>query len=117
MTKFNPEGKRSLTYGECLEPAMKINDRADAKQYLQAYIAYIQGWLDEEPRSDGMPAEQMAKSNLGYYAGYYDTETRLRVEELFECSHPIFGKASTGIPMPEEAFGMGRKIGQKASIG
>jgi hypothetical protein len=34
MTKFNPENKEALTYGECLDPAMKITDEADAKQYF-----------------------------------------------------------------------------------
>jgi len=91
MTKFNPEGKASLTNGECLHPAMKITDADDAAQYLRDYVAFIQGFLDKKPRQDGMTAEQIAKTNLGYFAGYYDDETRERVELLFACKHPIFG--------------------------
>jgi hypothetical protein len=110
MTKFNPDGKTVLTYAECLGPAMKITDEEDAKQYLKDYVVYIQGYLDKEPRNDDNTAEQIAKINLGYYAGYYDDETRLRVERLFQCSHPIFGKAERGTPTAEEAFGAGKRL-------
>lgn len=106
-TKFNPDGKETLTYGECLGPAMQITDEADAQQYLADYVAYIQRALDREPRTDGMTAAQIAATNLGYYAGYYDHETRVRVERLFHCAHPIFGSAAQHKPTTEEAFAAG----------
>ena len=108
MTKFNPNNKDQLTYGECLGPAMRITDKTDAQQYLADYIAFIQRSLDKEPDPKGKTAEQIAKLNLGYYAGYYDSETRIRVEELFECSHPFFGKAKQGVPTPCQAFNLGQ---------
>jgi hypothetical protein len=89
-TIFNPENKDILTYGECLSPAMNITDEEDAKQYLIEYIKYIQIHLDKEPREDDKTAEEIAKINLGYFAGYYDNSTRQRVEKLFCCSHPIY---------------------------
>ena len=107
MTKFNPENKEVLTYGEALYPAMEITDPEDAKQYKEAYIAYIQKFLDAGERDDDMTAEEIVNINLGYFAGYYDTETRIRVEKLFNTKHPIFGKAEEGIPTPEEAFNAG----------
>lgn len=94
MTKFNPDGKPSLTYGECLGPAMEITDQQDADQYLADYVKFIQGSLDREPRDDNKTAEEIAKINLGYYAGYYSNETRERVERLFHCSHPVFGSVA-----------------------
>lgn len=114
MTRFNPEGKETLTFGECLGPAMEITDPEDARQYLVEYVKYTQKFLDKEPRDDDMTAEQICKTNLGYYAGYYSSETRQRVEELFTCSHPIFGSIKNdGQPTPEEAFESGRKSGEK----
>ena len=110
MTKFNPDGKESLTYGECLGPAMKITDQADADQYFADYAAFIQKHLDSSPRQDGKTAEQIAKINLGYFAGYYDQETRVRVERLFCCAHPIFGQARDGAPSVETAFAAGVRI-------
>ena len=114
MTKFNPENKTSMTYGECLGPAKEITDEADAKQYLKDYIAHIQRYLDEEPRKDDLTAAQIAATNLGYYAGYYDNETRERVERLFHCSHPIFGSISkNGPPTAKEAFEAGKRLATK----
>lgn len=108
MTKFNPDNKDSLTYGECLGPAMEITEEANAKQYLTAYAAFIQRSLDKEPRKDNMTALEVAKINLGYYAGYYSNETRERVERLFGCAHPIFSAISEkGAPTPEAAFAAG----------
>lgn len=105
MTKFNPENKEILNYGECLKPAMKIQTEADAVQYKRDYIAYTQKFLDKEPRTDGKTAEDIVNENLGYFAGYYDNETRERVERLFCTKHPIFGSIeSNGIPTAKEAF-------------
>lgn len=115
MTKFNPENKAELTYGECLGPAMEITDEADARQYLAAYAAHIQRYLDKEPRNDSLTAVDVAKVNLGYYAGYYDNETRERVERLFKCAHPVFGSiAKRGAPTAEAAFAAGVALAEKA---
>lgn len=117
MTQFNPENKTELTYDECLGPAMKITDPKDAQQYFKAYIAWIRKAIDRDKPDHGMTAKQVAKSNLGYYTGYYDHETRLRVEKLFMCAHPIFGKASSGKPLtPMEAFEIGKKLGEKHQL-
>lgn len=113
-TNFNPENKENLTYGDILEPAMKITTKKDAKQYLEQYTAYIQKFIDKNPRTDGRTAESIAKENLGYWAGYYDNKTRKRVEKLFKCSHPYFGSIEEkGIPTAKEAFEIGKKLGEK----
>lgn len=110
MTKFNPENKKTLTYEECLGPAMKITDEADAQQYLTDYVEFIRRGLKKSPSRTGMTAEEIARSNLGYYAGYYDADTRARVERLFCCEHPIFGSIEkNGQPSPEVAFLLGKK--------
>ena len=51
---------------------------------------------------------QSSAGTLGYYAGYFDAATRARVERLFQCEHPFFGKiAERGQPTPEDAYDMG----------
>lgn len=115
MTKFNPHNKDVLTYGECLGPAMKITDQSDAEQYLADYVAFIQKALDRNPREDGKTALDIAKINLGYYAGYYDDETRRRVERLFKCDHPVYGAiAENGAPTRSEAYQAVLKLGRRA---
>lgn len=107
MTQFNPHNKKVLTYGECLDPIFKITDKADAMQYKKDYVAFIQ----KAPLKDGMTAEEIANANIGYYAGYGSKEDRKRIEELFKCSHPVFGSIATnGAPTPEQAFEMGVKL-------
>jgi hypothetical protein len=55
-------------------------------------------------------AEEIERSNLGYWAGYYSRETRLRVEELFGCQHPILGKAKDRDWTPDELVYKGMEI-------
>lgn len=115
MTQFNPDNKEVLTYGECLDPAMKIMEQEDADQYMAAYITFIQSWLDKEPSDK--TAEQIAKTNLGYYAGYGSNELRQRVESLFHCSHPVFGSiVNNGTPTAQEAFDAGVRVGTNSKL-
>lgn len=105
MTKFNPENKEILTYGDCLSLAMHITDQADADQYKAEYIKY-----QSQFSNDKYTPEQVVNINLGYYAGYYSNEVRERVERLFKCSHPVFGSVqSNGIPTGKEAFECGKQ--------
>ena len=110
MVKFNPENKESLTYGECLCPAMEITDKAEAQRYLTDYIAFIQTHLDKNPSPEGKTATQIALINIGYFAGYYDSATARRVNELFETTHPIFGNT---YPTPEQALSAGMAAANK----
>ena len=98
--------KKKITYREKYDPAMKIMDQSEADTYFEECVQHtmIFGSSREE-------AESIERQNLGYYAGYYDHETRLRVEKLFSCKHPVFGLAEEGSPTPKEAFEMGEKLG------
>lgn len=81
--------KPVLTFGEQLDPAMKITEQADADQYLSAYVR----WLVEYGAMTEDYAQNVALGNIGYFAGYYSAETAERVLRLFDASHPIFGKS------------------------
>jgi hypothetical protein len=102
MIRFNPENKDTLTYGEALKPAMEIKNKDEARQYLCDYAAFIQKYLDKEPDPKERTAIQIAKINVGYFAGYYDSETNKRIHELFETEHPIFGKIIPTLPRKKE---------------
>jgi hypothetical protein len=109
MTPFNPENKHRLTNQEALGPAMQIKDREDAKQYFEKYVKYLKDANEEEGKE--VDAVGIAKSNLGYWAGYYDPETYARVMDLFDTSHPFFGKKW---PTPQNAFATGIMKGTEA---
>jgi len=104
MTKFNPSNKESLNYGEALDPIFKITDKEDAMQYKKAYILFTRKFVESEAK-----AEEIVNANIGYYAGYGSNKDRSRIEELFECSHPVFGSVKkNGVPTGKEAFECGK---------
>jgi hypothetical protein len=77
-----------MTNGEKYGPAMEIIDQAAADEYFERLVEHLLANSEVRNRAE---AEQIERSNLGYYAGYYSNETRERVERLFRCGHPIFG--------------------------
>lgn len=92
-----------ITIGDKYGPAMEITDQAKADEYFEALVEHTMTYSKSRKE-----AEEIEKSNLGYYAGYCSDETRQRVERLFKCSHPVFGSiAQNGPPTPEQAFNAG----------
>lgn len=87
ITKFNPENKKQLSYGQALDAAMHITNEADAEQYLKDYIAWQEKKLIKFPDARACSAEYICKYNLHHYSSYYaDPQIRTRVEKLFHCS-------------------------------
>lgn len=122
MIRFNKESKNIR---EQLNPAMEITTQEEADLYLEDYIQFLMThdleYLDslhkmcpnesEEYINSALriECERVAKSNLGYFAGYLSNEKRAIVEKLFNCAHPIFGAiVGTGAPTPSEAYECGR---------
>ena len=105
-TKLLPE---NMTIGEKYSPAMEITNAEVAKEYFESLVEHTM-------RLSGLTrleAEQIERTNLGYFAGYYGHEVRLRVERLFSCTHPIFGSVANGAPTLEEAIEAGKRKGAK----
>lgn len=75
MTEKLPE---KITIGEKYNPAMECENQEEANAYLEACIEHslLQGFSREE-------AEQMERSNIRYYAGYFKDEITDRVRSLF----------------------------------
>lgn len=96
--------EREITFGDKYGPAMEITDQDEADAYFELCVEHTMSW--GRTREE---AEQIEKENLGYYAGYCDHETRIRVERLFNCMHPFLGRASISVPTAEEAFKMGQE--------
>ena len=78
-------------------------------QFLNAYATYI---LDEnESVTNYEDALNIAKSNLGYFARYYDRETYERVNKTYGAIHPVF-KTNPFDIAPEEAYRIGLEMGK-----
>ena len=101
---------REITLREKYAPAMNITDQSKADAYFEECVKHSMSF--GKTRAE---AENLERGNLGYYAGYYDAETRERVERLFHCCHPVFGSiAKDGAPTSERAFESGRKMARGA---
>lgn len=84
---------------------MKISDQAEADRFFEELVKHSISF--GKTRAE---AEAVERLNLGYYAGYYDIDTRLRVERLFLCAHPVFGKAANRTPTATEAISSGMAL-------
>jgi transcriptional regulator with XRE-family HTH domain len=84
-------GQQLGSFGDLLDAVCAVESREDAHRFMAAYRA-------ETPH---------AASNVGYLAGYCDSETARRIWDWFECAHPIFG---TRIPTADEAFSAGQRL-------
>jgi hypothetical protein len=91
------------------DPAMAITDPDQAAQYFEELV---QDNLAHST-NNRTQAEAIERANLGYWAGYYSRETRLRVEELFGCEHPVLGKAKDKDWTPEELVEKGMEVARK----
>lgn len=94
-----------ITIGDKYRPAMKLTEQDDADQYFEVLVQHCMRFGRSRDE-----AESMERQNLGYFAGYYDYETMARVNQLFSCSHPVFGSAEQAANMsPKDAFELGRE--------
>lgn len=87
-----------VTIGEKYNPAMVVTTKEEAMAYLEECVLHTLRVNKDLTREDAVRQEL---SNIGYYAGYYNSKTITRVYKLFNTTHPIFGKT---IPTPKEAL-------------
>lgn len=103
---------KEITIRDAYGPAMEIIDQAAADEYLEMLAARVVLHFGAEPEE----AKRIERENLGYFAGYYDNETRLRVEKLFKCEHPVFGSIEKhGSPTINQAIRAGYDAARKAA--
>ncbi len=111
MLKFNPENKpfdQLDALNDCLAPMMEIKDKEEAIKYFHDYSTFL--YAIGPNISNIEEAEKIARKNIGYYTGYFTHEERARVEDLYECEHPIFGSIKEmGVPTPTESMQCGIK--------
>lgn len=84
-------GKELSTIGEVFDIALWLarkEDKSEAKDFFREYVNDI----SEENHCSWDRSVEIAKSNLGYFAGYYGKEVWDIIYKTYQCSHPIFGE-------------------------
>lgn len=102
-----------VSIGQKYGPITEIKTPEQAREYLEACVTHR---LRISPKMNRQEAIEAERDNIGYYAGYFSHEERERIERLFECEHPFFGAAKSGLPSPEQAFNLGKLIGEGKGV-
>lgn len=92
--------------------AMAMTDKAAAMALLEELTDYTLSLRTELTREE---AREIQLKNIGYWTGYTDHETALRVLKLFETEHPIFGDYSK--VTTEKVFRAGQIMGRAMNEG
>ena len=85
-------------------------NKKEAQEFFKQYIQFI---LEDNDKVNTLKeAERIAKSNFGYFAGYYSQEVCDIIYKTYQCSHPIFGDKPFEVD-PEEAYKKGLERGRE----
>ena len=81
------------TTGDIYRPAIAAKTVEEARAHFERDVERLmaRGRAREE-------AQGISRANIAYFAGYFDTETMRRVEELYGAVHPVFGPQRGGAP-------------------
>lgn len=77
-----------MTYGEQFKSALRCETKEDATAWMNREITRYKTLYNIEADE----ARRTILVNLGYMAGYYDSEVARKIDELFGAAHPIFGR-------------------------
>ena len=105
------EGKTLETMGEIFNTALDVAETGDGDRcqaFLTSYVEYIVS----ESNNNVAEAENIAKSNLGYFAGYYNSEVYETINKAYGAVHPVFGCNPFDLS-PEEVYRKGLEAGRK----
>lgn len=110
------KNNETSNFDNYIEKAMRVTTPLQAKTIFKFLVEKLLEhsrlkafpWRENLKNLTHEDAVMITKQRLGYCAGYHGAETRYRVEELFECEHPIMGKISLlGEPTADEAYQCG----------
>ena len=98
------ENKKYETMGEIFSLANSLAKEGAKSKCEDFLIAYATSILDaNESVANYEDALKIAKSNLGYFAGYFNSTTYERVNKIYGAIHPVF-KTNPFDITPEEIY-------------
>ena len=108
---MNYRGKELNTMGEVFNEALRLakTDKDEAQDFFYQYVNHI-SFTNKYSWDKSI---EIAKSNLGYFAGYYNQEVCDIIYKTYQCSHPIFGDKPFNVD-PVEAFNIGYNMAKNS---
>ena len=107
---MNYKGKELDTMGELFDFALKLakeEDKTESQEFFREYVKQI----SIKNNYSLEKSTEIAKLNLGYFAGYYNQDVCDLIYKTYNCSHPIFGNKPFEVS-PEEAYKKGLERGK-----
>ena len=68
------KGEKFTTYSDIIDRALKLKGK-EQELFVRAYLR----------------SGKFARTNIGYFSGYYDLNTMAKIQKIFKTEHPIFG--------------------------
>jgi hypothetical protein len=75
------------SYGEQFKSALSCQTREEAEQWMENEVCDYVEIFQMSPEE----AIKIIKTNLGYMAGYYSSDTAEKIKDLFSADHPGYG--------------------------
>ena len=98
------ENKKYETMRETFELANSLAKDGNKSKCEQFLIEYAKHIIEaNEKVTNYEEALNIARSNLGYFAGYYDRKTYDRINKAYGAIHPVF-KTNPFKITPEEIY-------------
>lgn len=86
---MNFEDIQLLTIGDIFNKALEIAKTGD-KERCQLFLKSYSEYINSGNNISIDKAVDIAKSNLGYFAGYCDRETYDIINNMYNAVHPVF---------------------------
>lgn len=90
------------TVGPDLREAMRISDPAEAKAWLEGYVAWL---MERDPTLDPKEAITVAVHNVCYHAAIYAHTQLAEVQETFGGRHPVYQVGAAALAPGERTEG------------
>jgi hypothetical protein len=84
--------RNQAAYSLLMDAAMDMKTQSGADAIFAELVTLVRSLRPKLPLNI---ITQTLREALGYHAGYFDVETRERVERLYRTSHPLFGPLRT----------------------
>jgi len=101
----------SQSFDTLLQAAIRATNANEAEKCFHALVAHL---LNKSKFTPIDQIEDNIRSNISYLASHCSHDLRLKVESLYSCEHPWFGKATKDNPIAAiDAYKMGLAKGKE----
>jgi hypothetical protein len=100
-----------FTIGHLLDAIMSIDNEADARDFYESYVK----WIEEHDESVFMPG-QVAAQNIGWCFGEGMAPERIAMwRRATPAAHPVLPITEDNTPSAEECFEAGKRLGRSGA--